>query len=54
MGIQIALVRAPVAERNAMSGRLLKMTRPPAHAIAMVAALARGRLSSLESVASIA
>lgn len=51
----MALTRAPVAERNAMSGRLLKMARPLTHAITMVAALAcGGRLSSLESVASIA
>jgi hypothetical protein len=46
------LARAPVAERNAMSGRLLRMTRPLSQAITTVAALAgAGRLANVVSVA---
>jgi hypothetical protein len=40
VGIQMGLDREPVTERNAMSGRLLRMTRPLTQAIATVAALA--------------
>ena len=54
VGIQMGLDRPPVAERNAMSGRLLRMTKPLTHATAMVAALARvGPLPRVVSVTSI-